>query len=51
MCALALKDAYYADDFGLSYKLTPDKIFVSKDETCYHGKKWKESLTFLARIN
>lgn len=47
----APEDVYNADEFGLFYKLMPDKSFVFKHETCHGGKMSKERLTVLACAN
>lgn len=47
----APEDVYNADEFGLFYKLMPDKSFVFKNETCHGGKMSKERLTVLACTN
>ncbi|GFU40003.1 tigger transposable element-derived protein 4 [Trichonephila clavipes] len=47
----APEDVYNADEFGLFFKLLPDKSFVFKNETCHGGKLSKERLTVLACTN
>ncbi|GFX44672.1 tigger transposable element-derived protein 6 [Trichonephila clavipes] len=47
----APEDVYNADEFGLFFKLMPDKSFVFKNETCHGGKLSKERLTVLACTN
>ena len=42
---------YNADEFGLFFKLLPDKSFVHKKESCHGGKQSKERLTVLACAN
>ncbi|XP_060860796.1 tigger transposable element-derived protein 4-like [Metopolophium dirhodum] len=44
-------DVYNADEFGLFFKLMPDKSFVFKNETCHGGKLSKERLTVLVCTN
>ncbi|XKL59812.1 hypothetical protein PGB90_000828 [Kerria lacca] len=45
------KDVFNADEFGLFFKLMPDKSFVYKDEKCSGGKLSKERLTVLLCAN
>ena len=45
------KDVFDADEFGLFFKLMPDKSFVCKDEKCSGGKLSKERLTVLLCAN
>ncbi|GFV82570.1 tigger transposable element-derived protein 4 [Trichonephila clavipes] len=40
----APEDVYNADEFGLFFKLMPDKSFVFKNETCHGGKLSKENV-------
>jgi len=47
----AAKDIFNADEFGLFFKLMPDKSFIHKDEKCVGGKLSKERLTVLACAN
>ncbi|GFS65725.1 tigger transposable element-derived protein 4 [Trichonephila clavipes] len=48
----APEDVYNADEFGLFFKLMPDKSFVFKNETCHGGKlSKKKRLTVLACTN
>jgi len=43
---------YNADEFGLFFKLIPDKSLVLKDETiCHSGKLSKDRLTVLTCSN
>lgn len=44
-------DVCNADEFGLFFKLMPDKSFVFKNETCHGGKLSKERLTVLVCTN
>lgn len=44
-------DIYNADEFGLFFKLMPDKSFVFKNETCLSGKLSKERFTVLVCTN
>lgn len=45
------RDIFNADEFGLFFKLMPDKSYVFKGETCHGGKASKERLTVLACAN
>ncbi|CAI6349299.1 unnamed protein product [Macrosiphum euphorbiae] len=45
------EDIYNADEFGLFFKLMPDKSLVMKDETCHGGKLSKDRLTVLTCSN
>jgi hypothetical protein len=45
------EDVFNADEFGLFFKLMPDKSFVCKDEKCSGGKLSKERLTVLLCSN
>lgn len=47
----APEDVYNADEFGLFFKLMPDKSLVLKDEKCHGGKLSKDRLTVLACSN
>ncbi|XP_008180069.1 tigger transposable element-derived protein 4-like [Acyrthosiphon pisum] len=44
-------DVYNADEFGLFFKLMPDKSFVFKNETCHGGKLSEERLRVLECTN
>jgi len=44
-------DVYNAGEFGLFFKLMPDKSFVFKNKTCHGGKLSKERLTVLMCTN
>ena len=46
-----LENVYNADEFGLFYKLMPDKSLVLKKESCHGGKLSKERVTVLACSN
>lgn len=46
-----LKDIFNADEFGLFFKLLPDKSLVLPKETCHGGKLSKERLTVLVGAN
>jgi len=46
-----LDNIYNADEFGLFFKLMPDKSFVFKKESCHGGKLSKERLTVMACAN
>ncbi|KAK9719728.1 CENP-B N-terminal DNA-binding domain [Popillia japonica] len=41
------RNIFNADEFGLFFKLMPDKSYVFKGETCHGGKASKEKLTVL----
>ncbi|XP_043470591.1 tigger transposable element-derived protein 4-like [Leptopilina heterotoma] len=45
------RDIFNADEFGLFFKLMPNKSHVFKGETCHGGKASKERLTGLACSN
>ncbi|KAK9680017.1 hypothetical protein QE152_g39489 [Popillia japonica] len=45
------RNIFNADEFGLFFKLMPDKSYVFKGETCHGGKASKERLTVLACAN
>ncbi|XP_060851677.1 tigger transposable element-derived protein 4-like [Rhopalosiphum padi] len=45
------ENIYNADEFGLFFKLMPDKSLVMKDETCHGGKLSKDRLTVLTCSN
>ncbi|CAH0713248.1 unnamed protein product, partial [Brenthis ino] len=45
------RDIFNADEFGLFFKLMPNKSYVFKGETCHGGKANKERLTVLACAN
>ncbi|XP_015378224.1 PREDICTED: tigger transposable element-derived protein 4-like, partial [Diuraphis noxia] len=45
------EDIYNADEFGLFFKLMPDKSLEMKDETCHGGKLSKDRLTVLTCSN
>lgn len=40
-----------ADEFGLFFKLMPDKLLELKNETCFGGMLSKDSLTVLVCLN
>lgn len=44
-------DIFNADEAGIFYKLTPDKTFRFKDESCKGGKMSKDRLTVLVAAN
>lgn len=44
-------DIYNADEFGLFFKIMPDKSLVLKNEKCHGGKLSKERLTVLVCTN
>ena len=44
----APEDVYNVDEFGLFYKLMPDKSFVFKNETCHGGNMSKKCVMALA---
>lgn len=44
-------DIFNADEFGLFFKLMPDKSLVFKREKCHGGKLSKERLSVLACTN
>lgn len=44
-------EIYNADEFGLFFKLMPDKSLVLKNEKCHGGKLSKERLTVLVCTN
>ncbi len=46
-----LENVYNADEFGLFFKLLPDKSLVFKNESCHGGKLSKERITVLACSN
>ena len=46
-----LDDVYNADEFGLFFKLMPDKSLVFKSESCHGGKLSKERVTVMACTN
>lgn len=46
-----LDDVYNADEFGLFFKLMPDKSFVFKTESYHGGKLSKERVTVMACTN
>jgi len=46
-----LENVYNADEFGLFFKLLPDKSLVFKKESCHGGKLSKERVTVLACAN
>lgn len=48
---LSPENTYNADEFGLFFTLTPDKLLVIKDKTCHSGKLSKNRLTVLACSN
>ncbi|XP_045496574.1 tigger transposable element-derived protein 4-like [Colias croceus] len=45
------RDIFNAGEFGLFFKLMPDKSYVFKGETCHDGKASKERLTVPACAN
>lgn len=45
------KDIFNVDEFGLFFKLTPNKTYTLKGEKCHGGKLSKERLTVLAGCN
>ncbi|XP_045520537.1 tigger transposable element-derived protein 4-like [Pieris brassicae] len=45
------RDIFNADEFGLFFKLMPDKSYVFKGETCHGGIVSKERLTVLSCAN
>lgn len=45
------EDIYNADETGFFYRLTPDKTFRFKGETCHGGKHSKERVTVLIASN
>lgn len=44
-------DVFNADEFGLFFKLMPDKSLVYKDDKCHGGKRSKERISILACAN
>ena len=46
-----LENVYNADEFGLFFKLLPDKSLVFKKESCHGGKLSKERVTVLTCAN
>lgn len=47
----SLDDVFNADEFGLFFKLMPDKSLVFKSEQCHGGKLSKERLSVLTKID
>ena len=45
------EDIYNADEFGLFFKVLPNKTFAFKDDNCHGGKYSKERLSVLVCIN
>ena len=42
---------FNSDEFGLFFKMMPDKSYVFKGQICHGGKESKEGLTVLACAN
>lgn len=51
LAAYEPKDVFNADEMGLFYRLTPEKTFAFKGESCHGGKKSKERVTILVAAN
>ncbi|KAE9543694.1 hypothetical protein AGLY_002090 [Aphis glycines] len=44
-------DIFNADEFGLFFKCTPDRIMTFKGDSCHGGKKSKERVTVMVGAN